>query len=149
MSQTLILHNYSNPLVACHSLSQLSKSIIEQGNLIGLGLLALQWSDWHLVSKDAVPIVNAVRDRSQNGRNPWKNPIHEIMFIIGREFKLLTRSKDRPASGQHWIHGWSSCWEEFNQCSNSDSSQGLLDNVVILAKVDFPVELKENKNKVR
>jgi hypothetical protein len=63
------------------------------------------------------------------------------MVIVGRHLIFVANSKDIPAGGQHGVHGRAGSREKFNQCPDSDSGQGLLDNVVVFSKIDLPVEL--------
>lgn len=94
------------------------------------------------MSKDAVTIVNGIGNGRQNRRHPRKDPVYKVMLIFCWEFELVARSKDCPAGGQHGIHGRSGRGKEFNQGSNSDRRQGLLDNVMVFSKVELPIELQ-------
>lgn len=62
------------------------------------------------------------------------------MLEFGRKFKFFPHTKDGPTGTEHGVHGGPGRRKVFNQGPNGDGRQGLLDNVVIGPKVDFPIQ---------
>mmetsp|Transcript_22390 Transcript_22390/g.32740 ORF Transcript_22390/g.32740 Transcript_22390/m.32740 type:complete len:228 (-) Transcript_22390:295-978(-) len=99
-------------------------------------------SKGQLMSTELTSVINCIHKSRKQGTQGSRNPVDEIMTnIIGK----ISPGKDSPGSSKHGIHGRSSCWEDLNQNSNRHSRQGLLNPIMHLAKVQFPVEEVDNK----
>jgi hypothetical protein len=107
--------------------------------------LSLERSNRHTVSKDFAPCIDTVSNAGEGRRNKWGDPIHEIMFFFRRHFVGSPNTKSIPGSCQHGVHCGSSSGEKFNEGADSNCRQELLDNVVVFAKVHFPVQLHTKK----
>ena len=101
--------------------------------------LLLEWSDGHFSSKDSVSVVDGIGDTGENGTDTGSDPVDKVVLIFRREFKVAADAKGIPAGTQHGVHGRSSSGEEFNEGTNGNGRQELLDPVVVLSKVEFPV----------
>lgn len=91
--------------------------------------------------KDLISIVHSIRNTCQDASKDGTDPVHKVMGVIGWVVERLADPKDTPGGGEHRIHGWTRGRKAFNQGSNGNSGQCLLDNVMVIAKMDFPVEL--------
>ena len=60
--------------------------------------------------------------------------------IISGSTYIFVGGKDGPGGAEHGVHGRSTGGEHLNEVPNAERRQRLLDPVVVLAKVDLPVD---------
>jgi hypothetical protein len=109
--------------------------------LLCLDLFRFEWSQRHFYSKHIITIVYSIGDGRQDPRQEGSYPIYKVVKVIVGVLVGFTYAKDIPRRCQHGVHGRTGGREQFNQCSNGNCRQGLLDNVMVRSKVHFPIEL--------
>lgn len=112
--------------------------------LLGLDLLGSQRTDWDSVgTKEFVASVqNNVRNTGQNSSHEGSEPVDKVVGVVIGVFAIGSNSKDIPGGRKHWVHGRASGGEKLDESANGNRRKELLNDVVVLAKVELPVELQ-------